>query len=389
VTSRGRLTALLAGAATVALVCVAGALATTRGEDATVVVPDSGAKPAWSPNGAQVAFAELGGQPGARSWRLVVVGANGSGRRQLLDLGRDAPQSISWSLDGSRLAYDALSTSDQDTAVYTIAAAGGQASKVALGWAPSWGPGNRLLIVQRTGDAADNRMAVVNADGSGRTELPPCPEAEIGSCVDSHPDWSADGGKIAFDTIRGELSAVWTMSADGSNLRVWTSFADEAGHPRWSQDAGQMVFVRYGGDASSGGDVVIMNADGSGSRVVVKDGSFPDLSPDGRTIVFVRGSSLFLVNTDGSNVRELTATVTTTPPTVPPVLRRCVVPKLAGRTLAAARTALRKANCKTGKVTRVKSKRIKNGRVISSKPKAGTTRPNGAAVALVVSRGPR
>jgi beta-lactam-binding protein with PASTA domain len=105
--------------------------------------------------------------------------------------------------------------------------------------------------------------------------------------------------------------------------------------------------------------------------------------------VFVRGSSLFLVNTDGSNVRELTATVTTTPPTVPPVLRRCVVPKLAGRSLAAARTALRKANCKTGKVTRVKSKRIKNGRVISSKPKAGTTRPNGAAVALVVSRGPR
>ena len=388
-TPGGRFGALLAGAATLALLCVAAAPATTRGGDARLVVPDSGPKPAWSPNGAQVAFAELGGQPGARSWRLVVVGADGTGRRQLLDLGRDAPHSISWSLDGSRLAYDAFSTADQDAAVSTIAAAGGQPTRVALGWAPSWGPGNRILFVQRAGDNGDNRMVVVNADGSGRAELPPCPEAEIGSCVDSHPDWSADGGKIAFDTIRGELSAVWTMSADGSNLRVLTSFTDEAGHPRWSQDAAQLVFVRYGGDASSGGDVVIMNADGSAGRVVVKDGSFPDLSPDGRTIVFVRGGSLFLVNTDGSNVRELTATVTTTPPTIPPALRRCVVPKLAGKTLAAARTALRKANCKTGKVTRVKSKRVKTGRVISSKPKAGTIRPNGAVVALVVSRGRR
>ena len=40
------------------------------------------------------------------------------------------------------------------------------------------------------------------------------------------------------------------------------------------------------------------------------------------------------------------------------------MPKLAGKTLATAKTALRKANCKTGKVTRVKSKRVRTGRVI-------------------------
>ena len=385
-----RLGAPLAAVAAAALVLAAQGYAASRTSGAAAVIPTGGAKPAWSPNGAQIAFAELGGQPGARSWRLVVVGANGSDRRQLVELGRDAPQSISWSADGSRLAYDAFAASDQATAVFTIAAGGGQPTKVVSGSAPSWGPGNRLLLVEGTAGFGDNRLVVVNADGSGKTELPACPEAETGGgCFESHLDWSADGGKIAFDTIRGGFSAVWTTSADGSNVRVLTSIEAGAAHPRWSQDGAQVVYAEYGGEVGTGGDVAIMNADGTAARVVVKNGEFPDLAPDGRTIVFARGASLFLVNTDGTNVRELTATVTTTPPPTPAALRRCVVPKLAGKTLAAAKAALSKASCKTGKVTRAKSRRIKKGRVISSKPKAGTSRPNGAAVALVVSRGPR
>jgi eukaryotic-like serine/threonine-protein kinase len=84
---------------------------------------------------------------------------------------------------------------------------------------------------------------------------------------------------------------------------------------------------------------------------------------------------------DGSNARAITAPTSTT------LAPKCVVPKLAGRTLAAAKAALKKAGCKTGKVTRARSRKVKRGRVISSKPKAGTSRPLGAAVALVVSRG--
>jgi hypothetical protein len=67
--------------------------------------------------------------------------------------------------------------------------------------------------------------------------------------------------------------------------------------------------------------------------------------------------------------------------------RQCVVPKLAGRTLAATRGALRRAGCRLGRTTRRRSAKVRQGHVVSSKPKAGAHRRHGTRVAVVVSRG--
>jgi uncharacterized delta-60 repeat protein len=65
----------------------------------------------------------------------------------------------------------------------------------------------------------------------------------------------------------------------------------------------------------------------------------------------------------------------------------CVVPKVKGKKLRAAKRAIRHAHCSVGKVTRVFSARVKKGRVISSKPKPGAKRPPGSKVKLKVSKG--
>ena len=65
------------------------------------------------------------------------------------------------------------------------------------------------------------------------------------------------------------------------------------------------------------------------------------------------------------------------------------MPKVVGKTLAKAKTAIAKSHCRTGKVTRAYSKRVRKGRVVSQKPRAGKTLANGAKVNLVVSRGRR
>jgi hypothetical protein len=65
----------------------------------------------------------------------------------------------------------------------------------------------------------------------------------------------------------------------------------------------------------------------------------------------------------------------------------CVVPKLRGKTLHAARVALRRAHCRVGKIHRVRSHRVRKGRILSSAPRAGAHRRAGAKVSLVVSRG--
>lgn len=64
----------------------------------------------------------------------------------------------------------------------------------------------------------------------------------------------------------------------------------------------------------------------------------------------------------------------------------CLVPKLKGKTLAAARSALASAHCTAGKVTK-KFSRVKKGHVLSQSPAAGANRAAGAKVNLVVSKG--
>jgi DNA-binding beta-propeller fold protein YncE len=63
---------------------------------------------------------------------------------------------------------------------------------------------------------------------------------------------------------------------------------------------------------------------------------------------------------------------------------KCLVPKLAGKRLAAAKRALARANCRLGKVVRRRSRRVNRGRVLSQRPAAGKHRPAGTRVAVVI-----
>ena len=82
-----------------------------------------------------------------------------------------------------------------------------------------------------------------------------------------------------------------------------------------------------------------------------------------------------------SQARSVTATFTLQ--SSAPV---CLVPKVKGKTLAAAKSALTQAHCSAGKVTKKFSK-VKRGRVISQRPKPGTNLAAGAKVNLVISKG--
>jgi hypothetical protein len=64
----------------------------------------------------------------------------------------------------------------------------------------------------------------------------------------------------------------------------------------------------------------------------------------------------------------------------------CLVPRLAGKKLAVARRAVRRAHCSVGRVRYARSRRAR-GRVVSQSPRAGARKPAGTKVNLVVSRG--
>jgi hypothetical protein len=65
----------------------------------------------------------------------------------------------------------------------------------------------------------------------------------------------------------------------------------------------------------------------------------------------------------------------------------CVVPKLKGKTLSAAKRSLTSHRCRLGTVKRAVSRTVKKGHVISQKPRPGKRLTHGARVNLVISRG--
>jgi len=64
----------------------------------------------------------------------------------------------------------------------------------------------------------------------------------------------------------------------------------------------------------------------------------------------------------------------------------CIVPRVVGKTLSAAKRMLRAAHCGVGKTTGAYSN-LKQGRVVAQKPRAGKRLKSGAKVALTVSKG--
>jgi uncharacterized repeat protein (TIGR01451 family) len=71
------------------------------------------------------------------------------------------------------------------------------------------------------------------------------------------------------------------------------------------------------------------------------------------------------------------------------VSNQCVVPKLKKRGLKKAKKALRKANCKPGKVSRRFNGKINKGKVVRASKNRGQVLPAGSKVKIVVSKGDR
>jgi len=177
---------------------------------------------------------------------------------------------------------------------------------------PSWSPdGSRIVFSRREGDGDVSQVGlyVVNRDGSGLTRLT--------RRDDDSPSWSPGGNTIAYTRWGGLLGLerhVRVMHADGSHSRV---LVREASNPAWSPDGSKLVVVQ---DFEQ--RLAIVDVGTKGMRELTPSGRFSDLpawSPDGRRIVFEDYSDvhsgkayvpgipeIYVVNADGTGLRRLT-----------------------------------------------------------------------------------
>lgn len=199
--------------------------------------PDSVYEPTWSPDGSKIAFRK--NIPGGGS-DIYVMNIDGSHLTRLTiqpDLGEgyDVYGSPDWSSEGSKIAY--VSSPGQ---IWTMNASdGANKTRVAYGYQPSWSPdGTKLAFANSvySAELAEHREIFVQnlSEGSAPTRLTYAPLGHANALDSTAPDWSPDGTKIVFNKVDAQASDphIVVMNADGSGQ---TDITPEGrwGSPDW------------------------------------------------------------------------------------------------------------------------------------------------------------
>jgi Tol biopolymer transport system component len=218
--------------------------------------------------------------------------------------------------------------------VAATAAVAGACLALGAGAASPAAQRNGRIAFQRFDPAlGTTRIYTVQADGRGlRAVTRPAPLMQ----ADAQPDWSADGRRILFRRIDGigrpdERVDIYVVGADGRGLRNLTrascsGFCLTNEEPAWSPDGKRIAFVRTIGPAPAGRHarvvgIFVMNADGTHVRELtqrrgtsVTEDHAPSWSPDGKRIALVSvnvtakpagASVLYVIGANGASPRAV------------------------------------------------------------------------------------
>jgi Tol biopolymer transport system component len=244
---------------------------------------------AVSPDGRRMAFARTGT---ARMPATDIYVADLSGDFSVKDgprrlaVGQRTPVSLAWMPDGDAIVFSSggslwrmSATGEQPRAPERLTFAGSQAADPAL----SRG-GQRLAYSH-----LQVRENIWRVDLAGGTEAAGAPHTLIPSTrEDEWPQYSPEGGRIAFLSNRSGSRQIYICDAGGSNLVRLTSLPGgvERPYPGWSPDGRTIVFAAR---AAGNADLFAVDVQGGPPRRLTFDSSseyHPQWSRDGTWIYF-------------------------------------------------------------------------------------------------------
>ena len=181
-----------------------------------------------------------------------------------------------WSPDGKRIAFRRTEKGPTEKAstekIFIRDLVGGQEKCITpADWphcsGPAWSPDGKTIAFACRWDAG-NALFTVPVDGGKPTKV----YGEQGAC---EPHWSPDGLRLVYETE----THICTISPDGKQNRLVTTFGGVQRYGRFSPDGGSIVFCQ-GASERGPWELYIIPAQGGTPRQLTEDGS--DLNPDWR-----------------------------------------------------------------------------------------------------------
>jgi Tol biopolymer transport system component len=187
--------------------------------------------PSWSPDGSRIVFSASGGRFGQSRDRncipsLWVMRPDGSRLRRLMR----AAVEPAYSPDGRRIAFVRPDARDRPW-LFVAASSGSNARRIGFGAHPSWSPDGRRLVVER--GVGLNRVAdlwLVSVSGGHAARLTRTP-----SLSERGPAWSPDGRWIAFSMVKSGRDDIYVIPVSGGRPQAITNTGADGGNfdPAW------------------------------------------------------------------------------------------------------------------------------------------------------------
>ena len=274
--------------------------------------------PTFSPDGRRLAFNRSGVGTGDLNLLALSAGLNPVGDAKRLTFGNRAVAGTAWTADGREIVF---STGLGRTSLWRVSVPGpGEPQPLeSLGenaFSPAISRGGRRLSYGHAFFHSTIWRMAAPGSPSLRTvrSLKPLNGASplISSTRDSiAPQYSPDGKRIAFMSIRSGSEEIWICDSDGANVIQLTSFGGPSvTTPRWSPDGTKIAF-----DSTAAGeyDIWMVGANGGKPQRMTThpaDDANPSWSRDGRWIYFDSGrtgeSQVWKIPANGGDAIQLT-----------------------------------------------------------------------------------
>jgi len=230
-------------------------------------------EPAWSPDGATVAFSK--DQPRG-NWNVFTKAADGSGLTQITRRG-GTELHPTWSPNGRRIVFEwGISSED----LYAKRLADGKTTRITVGMEArmaDWSVPGVVAFMGVSPSDTEPEIYTIHPDGTGLVQL------TDDDVFEEDPDVSPDGTEVAYagyDAANAswEIFVVPIGGGSPTNLTARPDAIDT--EPSWSPDGTTIVFhsVRDGHD-----HLYVMNADGS-TQTLIDDGLDGEAEPDRQAV---------------------------------------------------------------------------------------------------------